>query len=137
MIPRPPRLPCTDPLFPYTLSFRAAVEVGVAPILYSGRARSRIAFLVELVSKGKSLAGADLRNADLSFIELNWVDFSDAMLDGACFRGASIRCANFRGSSAVGARFDGANVAPGRRSEERRVGNECVSTCSSRGSPYR
>src|SRR3546814_2306390 len=54
-----------------------AVDGGVAPILYSGRARSRIAFLQELVSKGKSLAGADLRNADLSFIELNCVDFSD------------------------------------------------------------
>src|SRR3546814_16741393 len=27
-------------------------------------------------------------------------------------------------------------AAPGRRSEERRVGKECVSTCSTRWSPY-
>src|SRR3546814_17769460 len=28
------------------------------------------------------------------------------------------------------------NIAAARRSEERRVGKECVSTCRSRGSPY-
>src|SRR3546814_19870430 len=33
-------------------------------------------------------------------------------------------------------RFDvGASAGPGSRSEERRVGKECVSTCRSRGSP--
>src|SRR3546814_4182838 len=32
--------------------------------------------------------------------------------------------------------FDGAGVAVANRSEERRVGKECVSTCRSRWSPY-
>src|SRR3546814_1788740 len=31
---------------------------------------------------------------------------------------------------------DGRDLRPGRRSEERRVGKECVSTCRSRWSPY-
>src|SRR3546814_15632781 len=47
----------------------------------------------------------------------------------ACFRASSERCgrAVFCCSKAI---------APNNRSEERRVGKECVSTCRSRGSPY-
>src|SRR3546814_17700152 len=33
-------------------------------------------------------------------------------------------------------RGEGANVTDSPRSEERRVGKECVSTCRSRGAPY-
>src|SRR3546814_19083165 len=50
----------------------------------------------------------------------------------------SCRRSRLRGSSEVGA--DAIDLRPRRphrgRSEERRVGKECVSTCRSRGSPY-
>src|SRR3546814_7193370 len=40
------------------------------------------------------------------------------------------------GVGAVAADVAGAGTAPWTRSEERRVGKECVSTCRSRWSPY-
>src|SRR3546814_13745115 len=40
------------------------------------------------------------------------------------------------GSLTIEAALRGEGVALGRRSEERRVGKECVSTCRSRWSPY-
>src|SRR3546814_11781027 len=41
-----------------------------------------------------------------------------------------------RGGTACRRRRQPARAAPGPRSEERRVGKECVSTCRSRWSPY-
>lgn len=84
------------------------------PVLYRGKAETRKAFLEELVAQGKSLAGADLRKADLSFAELEGADFTGAMLDGSCFRGAHLKDATFRGASAIATRFDGADVQRGR-----------------------
>src|SRR3546814_12053263 len=41
-----------------------------------------------------------------------------------------------QGQFDVADRLSNKAFPPGRRSEERRVGKECVSTCRSRGSPY-
>src|SRR3546814_18798591 len=52
---------------------------------------------------------------------------------GALASGADFTDADLRGTVLARARLRGAILA---RSEERRVGKECVSTCSSRWSPY-
>src|SRR3546814_13462933 len=49
-------------------------------------------------------------------------------------RGAELRKAGWRTVAALSDSDDG--IALGCRSEERRVGKECVSTCRSRRSPY-
>src|SRR3546814_1258317 len=47
-----------------------------------------------------------------------------------------LECCSQFGQFPRGQRFAGAHPVDDQRSEERRVGKECVSTCRSRGSPY-
>src|SRR3546814_13422722 len=113
MIRRPPRSTRTDTLFPYTTLFR------------SRRART---------DDGDTLAGRlDLghvrapahgeRGVGDVFLHRTDGHRTKTVVEGACtFTEAILRAhtaADFR-----------------QRSEERRVGNECVSTCRSRWSPY-
>src|SRR3546814_13443365 len=126
MIRRPPRSTRTDPLFPYTTLFRSA--------------HRRHAMVV----------------ADLHIVEEHLVDMAVAARELDRAHGDARRLhvdpkigqPLVLGHGRIGAHDDDAIVAilrPARpqflsvdlpRSEERRVGKECVSTCRSRWSPY-
>src|SRR3546814_17432460 len=107
MIRRPPRSTRTDTLFPYTTLFRSL----------SGRLEGR---------PGPATAGADAR----AVVFTGTAPPPDGPAPWSLRR--------------VAAEVDGRPVDdlrlelqhPGFRSEERRVGKECVSTCRSRWSPY-
>src|SRR3546814_20484943 len=110
MIRRPPRSTRTDTLFPYTTLFRSAIASCKAGIIGS-LTRNHCRDLEEL-------------EAQLKAVHEALANFSDRHPDRKV------------GPLAV-------NISPTfsteefqERSEERRVGNECVSTCRSRWSPY-
>src|SRR3546814_13147872 len=106
MIRRPPRSTRTDTLFPYTTLFRSTTA------RQGGRQAEEGGRKETLSPQGKDgLAHASLRHCERS----------EAIQGG--LRNAGLP----RGFAA---RNDGG------RSEERRVGKECVSTCRSRWSPY-
>src|SRR3546814_14565641 len=122
MIRRPPRSTLTDTLFPYTTLFPSPLavghveEVGVsAGVELIGPVQTHAA-LVEQVGQHP----VDNRRAKLRL---------DVVADdrNACL-GETLRPYRIAGDE------DGDVVHE--RSEERRVGKECVSTCSSRWSPY-
>src|SRR3546814_15321230 len=109
MIRRPPRSTRTDTLFPYTTLFRSQLDDHVA-----GRG---LGLLLEQIGIGRHDAPFGDR---ARLIEVGQLPVA-----------------------AWQARADVEQVRPGahrahqmRRSEERRVGKECVSTCRSRWSPY-
>src|SRR3546814_16357273 len=114
MIRRPPRSTRTDTLFPYTTLFRSGQSLEVRD-LARFEVHDRLKRKVEAVARDYRLEGGD---AVLRFHHL--------LVEG---NGEA-------GDTEIGA-------APARhlvdgidRSEERRVGKECVSTCRSRWSPY-
>src|SRR3546814_19036997 len=118
MIRRPPRSTRTDTLFPYTTLFRSSVDA--LAVLEDGAAND---FGFELLHQ---LAGGHLvlrRGVGESGLRL-----------GAGFV-QRVRAGRF-----VGPLVRGGDVLAypllQLRSEERRVGKECVSTCRSRWSPY-
>src|SRR3546814_18628765 len=108
MIRRPPRSTRTDTLFPYTTLFRSSQGAGGLWIDRQRKARAE-----PLVPSG---TGALRRGGKL--------DGSGAPALGRPPRSAG----NLFGQ-------DG-RVGRWKRSEERSVGEECVSTCRSRWSPY-
>src|SRR3546814_18811223 len=113
MIRRPPRSTRTDTLFPYTTLFRSARWAAAQ------RAAAEYLDVPETIAVGVDFAvGGRARIVDDGFI-----------LDRVC-RGidAGVR----RATRHAAARQRLARI----RSEERRVGKECVSTCRSRWSPY-
>src|SRR3546814_14587492 len=67
-------------------------------------------------------------------------DLGSAEMDGAFFMPRLRRRRKERGMSVAGIRSESPSAAPARsgvwRSAERRVGEECVSTCRSRWSPF-
>src|SRR3546814_17268322 len=114
MIRRPPRSTRTDTLFPYTTLFRSPWP---RPCLNWGASSRRC-------------TSCDTSTTDRS-------------ADGSCFSSTGRNCATSSvGASitAIGAKSEALCVKAKRsssgRSEERRVGKECVSTCRSRWSPY-
>src|SRR3546814_16204639 len=110
MIRRPPRSTRTYTLVPYTTLFRSFLS-GRRPsdaALWIGRARSRRAQRRDRVSSTGDGRGRKSQNQGF---------------------GASLRHL----LRAVSRREP---ERPGRSSEERRVGKECVRTCRSRWSPY-
>src|SRR3546814_12671843 len=113
MIRRPPRSTRTDPLFPYTPLFRscrgAADDGGDA----------------QLVAAGEENAGGGL--------ELAQVLVALAVL--AAGEADRARAAGFEPVEQFLVALAGVRQLAG-RSEERRVGKECVSTCRTRRSPY-
>src|SRR3546814_19322803 len=106
MIRRPPRSTRTDTLFPYTTLFRSLVATY---ILSFGSEEQKRHWLPKMV-KGEAIGSLGMTEphagSDLKAVR------TQAVRDGDEF------------------------VINGQRSEERRVGKECVSTCRSRWSPY-
>src|SRR3546814_15973533 len=117
MVRRPPRSKRTDTLFPYTTLFRSFFgESGIA----DGRAGAEVARLRRSRQHG---APAGQRHR----VVVAQVPGEPALQDGLGDRGEA---ALLDGGAAGVPHFRGA------RSEERRVGKECVGTVRSRGSPY-
>src|SRR3546814_14405984 len=131
MIPRTPRSTRTDTLFPYTTLFRSPAAVNDVGNLNAGEALLK--FLQRLMI--------------IAFITLAF--FIVAQGDGhSCPEPPMLFSSPFVSSEACpalveaveprrakAASLDSARYDRERRSEERRVGNECVSTCRSRWSP--
>src|SRR3546814_13172709 len=115
MIRRPPRSTRTDTLFPYTTLFRSAAGSFPAPALAQS-----------MPEINWRMASSFPKSLDTIFGAGEYVTKRvEAATDGKF----KIRI------------FAGGEIVPGlqvvdARSEERRVGKECVSTCRSRWSPY-
>src|SRR3546814_14010166 len=126
MIRRPPRSTRTDTLFPYTTLFRS--ESGLLDLL---RASSQ---LVTLADKPPATAIGLRRRAedDIGRLQtaLRSEGYYDATIDLSIDGDA--RPVQVRLDIDSGPRYRLAAY----RSEERRVGKECVSKCRSRWSPY-
>src|SRR3546814_15546154 len=124
MIRRPPRSTRTDTLFPYTTLFRSLVK--------SAKPAEEAA--LQLVPKGKT---HNLEESIEISTKLKSTQDSGAE-PGAVevFIGASTTGGN-KGYHAQLIEFGWQHVNGSTiRSEERRVGNACVSTCRSRWTPY-
>src|SRR3546814_12570437 len=114
MIRRPPRSTRTDTLFPYTTLFRSNLD------------RDRVAFVDES-------AGTVVGDVDEDFCLL--AEISDIAQFPLASSAASLERLK-RALRRNGCYRDAVGVASvNPRSEERRVGKECVSTCRSRWSP--
>src|SRR3546814_20504943 len=109
MIRRPPRSTRTDTLFPYTTLFRSEATAVQA----SGR-----------------ISPADSGLWNDAQVEA-WAPITHFIREAGSLAGMQLAHAGRKASPA--APWDGGGAL---RSEERRVGKECVSTCRSRWSPY-
>src|SRR3546814_18782671 len=116
MIRRPPRSTRTDTLFPYTTLFRSDDPAGLDPQNFPFAA-----------SRDFTLRGVPVKGFRISYVgEQGWelhfpLSYGLALWD--MFRD-------------VGITPIGIATSANSRSEERRVGKECVSTGRSRWSPY-
>src|SRR3546814_16514417 len=124
MIRRPPRSTRTDTLFPYTTLFRS-----LAGQVRNTRVHSYNKTRYAAKEKGRAACPPFTRSTHAdqgSEVKRAFVDSQRRFLHG--FRQGRVRLANacdvFGCASDLHA-----------RSEERRVGTECVSKCRSRGSP--
>src|SRR3546814_11127335 len=109
MIRRPPRSTRTDTLFPYTTLFRS-LDVPPAPLRGS---RMQLVLRVHGAIAQEHIADV----ANIAILDLRRMRTANDVYVVA------YRELAHKGAEAV-------------RSEERRVGKECVSTCRSRWSPY-
>src|SRR3546814_13340633 len=112
MIRRPPRSTRTDTLFPYTTLFRSLVRVADAHMV----------------------GGGEVLEAERGRAVLALGPF-DAVGPQRVGQPHHVEQVPARVAAAPLAFVGIAEVAEQARSEERRVGNECVSTCRSRCSP--
>src|SRR3546814_15671817 len=130
MIRRPPRSTRTDTLFPYTTLFR------------SWRPRWRHRGLVSAVLQSAEIPHCAVRPAWLRQIDAACRTAREHDLGSGRRHGADPGAARYRAMARVrwllgiDAGPDLCRDASARRSEERRVGKECVSTCRTRWSPY-
>src|SRR3546814_17962065 len=115
MIRRPPRSTRTDTLFPYTTLFRSAIGVADEDAVAAPGPRCRLAHAVAVMVEGHARRGRNEIEPVAAQIERHR---GDARADQRVQIG------------------DGDALQFDERSEERRVGKECVSTCRSRWSPY-
>src|SRR3546814_14420920 len=136
---RPPRSTRTDPPFPYTTPFRSVL------VTLAGTARARI------VTRNRRWRRHDNRRLDHAGDSITMlqgrrrspVDYQvDAGVAAEILHVMHGRIVDFPDFAsrqmapfAADAKYD-IFVGDDRRSEERRVGKECVSTCRSRWSPY-
>src|SRR3546814_19948157 len=107
MIRRPPRSTRTDTLFPYTTLFRSD------HLDYHGTMEAYLQVKLRLFGEVVEQGGSAVVWAD--------DDYSPAVIDAVKARGVRLLTVGPQGETL--------------RSEERRVGKECVSTCRSRGWP--
>src|SRR3546814_11921142 len=114
MLRRPTGSTRTDTLFPYTTLFRSGVAwTGAREHRQAGGA----------VDQHADDAGIEAAAVDIAQPVFTRWQFERRLVGGKCGDAqAAFRCV--RGKSEI------------ERSEERRVGKECVSTCRSRWSPY-
>src|SRR3546814_13345791 len=108
MIRRPPRSTRTDTLFPYTTLFRSRRPCG-------STTSKRSLFIPRRPANAEPAETSGSAKPDLSFL---------------C-RGQHLGARNLGNVN-----HDRSAILTNERSEERRVGKECVSTCRSRWSPY-
>src|SRR3546814_18598844 len=120
MIRRPPRSTRTDTLFPYTTLFRSAAANGVPDLEWLDKAA--VARLEPAVRAVAGLLSPSTGIVDSHGLMLAYQ--GDAEAHGAMLA---------FNSPVLGGQMTGEGML---RSEERRVGKECVSTCRSRGSPF-
>src|SRR3546814_13773910 len=123
MLRRPPGSPLTHTFFPFPTLFRSGdVQRRLRFDVVKGKG---VFVLVNLLAR--QLAAQDAREDVAVVIGLGGVDRHRGLrlVAWACLLGAGGLFGVARGT-----------VAAAERSEERRVGKECVSTCSSRWSPY-
>src|SRR3546814_11643584 len=123
MIRRPPRSTRTDTLFPYTTLFRSRGE--------------GLHVLVGILRIGRGIVGVDGGDADAELLQRRGLR-RQAPGDGAHV-GTVITDEDDQGALGTGQVGEAVHLVVGAeqgRSEERRVGKECVSTCRSRWSPY-
>src|SRR3546814_19794098 len=110
MMRRPPRSTRTDTLFPYTTLFRSAEQLP--------RCHRRLAGPLDECGADRAFAAGD----------------EQAVVDQFAGRAAGMFDVGGVHAEAFAAIFEeGSRYG---RSDERRVGKECVSTCSYRGEPY-
>src|SRR3546814_13668907 len=113
MIRRPPRSTRTDTLFPYTTLFRSRL---------TGFNRALVTQGLKVMARRGNIGLAALMDAARLTKPPGASDMGFAL-------GPRIKAGGRVGKSDLGVRLL-------TRSEERRVGKECVSTCRSRWSPY-
>src|SRR3546814_12989818 len=123
MIRRPPRSTRTDTLFPYTTLFRAGGGVCAGAALPGDRGGAVRA----AAAGGVAVAGAAAGGGGAGAVGAGAGGERGAARDRAVARRGRDRYWRGRG---------GGRGGRGGRSEERRVGKECVSTGRSRWSPY-
>src|SRR3546814_15624283 len=114
MIRRPPRSTRTDTLFPYTTLFRSITNLTWMQPETKVKAKKKLANFTTKVGYPD-----------------RWKDYSTLEIKADDLFGNALRSNQFAHDDNI-SRLGG----PIRRSEERRVGKECVSTCRSRWSPY-
>src|SRR3546814_13021205 len=134
MIRRPPRSTRTDTLFPYTTLFRSACLDDLARLRSHGRFRLKEQF----ITVRELLAGmGEAHSAHSTALLLRDRDVNARFVDLTLWDEDDMRSLDARIEEAF-AGIDLATTLPivTGRSEERRVGKECVSTCRSRWAPY-
>src|SRR3546814_11514517 len=123
-----PRSTRTDTLFPYTTLFRSIAPENIPVVLAPfGQVENDLTRKYEGTGLGLPLVK--------SLVELHGGSFE---LDSAPGRGTTVR-AHFPPppvAGAVVAAIADSTAAMSDRSEERRAGHECVSTCKARCTPY-
>src|SRR3546814_13840337 len=140
MLPRPPVTTRTDTLFPYTTRFRsgrgavrARIGQGLRQLVDDVLRRRLVGIAhaeVDYVLAGGARLG--LQGVDLGKNIRRQALYAMEVLSHGHFRGS---CGRRRPPAPAPCSEPGPSF-PGRRSEERRVGKECVSTCRDRWSPY-
>src|SRR3546814_14405145 len=119
MIRRPPRSTRTDTLFPYTTLFRS-------------RGKRAASFIEEQRLRAEALAALGATTRDHRAATLGRHTGAEAVRAGTA---QLLRLISALGhESPDGCKYKKGAACTG-RSEERRVGKECVSTCRSRWSP--
>src|SRR3546814_15524359 len=124
MIRRPPRSTRTDTLCPYTTLFRSYGSIGTPDDAHSrwqsGEKFGALTFIIA-ESQQNCHPRAEIRETSgLTAIPLRFTLIRKSQL----------------GMTTCRIKSGGLRVLRRGRSEERRVGKECVSTCRSRWSPY-
>src|SRR3546814_17774806 len=127
MIRRPPRSTRTDTLFPYTTLFRSLLAVGPQRNLGADRVAELCRLAAHAPDEGAAGAPGGLLGAGGAAGDRVRVPGGQHVPVGAAFLRRAV------GGLAWCCARAGVLVA---RSEERRVGTGCVSTCRSRGRPY-
>src|SRR3546814_16031376 len=131
MIQRPPRSTRTDTLFPYTTLFRSPQKTLSDATGY--RRFQAGDFVVRFDVKARyRRARADAKVAALCDART----FNRLRIAGRAARRKNDARAGRNSQPAIACAKDGLKLPAVGRSEERRVGKECVSTCRYRWSPY-